>query len=178
MRNTTAASTIRYACRPTTYGQVFAAATERGVCLLHLIDPQRRTAALAELRRQYPGATFVEDEAALANVFRQVDAFADGTGDSEIVLDLRGTPFQQKVWRVMQRIPAGKTATYSDLARRAGVPKAVRAVASACARNPVCLFVPCHRIVRLDGGLGGYGGAGGVALKRRLLEQEGALTRV
>jgi AraC family transcriptional regulator of adaptative response/methylated-DNA-[protein]-cysteine methyltransferase len=169
-------ATIRYACRPTKHGHVFAAATEGGVCMLHVIDAKRRAAALAELRRRHPGVTLVEDEAALAEVFEQVDAFADGNGASEPALDLHGTPFQQKVWRTLRKVPAGTTATYSELARRAGVPKAVRAVASACARNPVCLFVPCHRIVRLDGGLGGYGGAGGVELKRRLLELEGALT--
>jgi AraC family transcriptional regulator of adaptative response/methylated-DNA-[protein]-cysteine methyltransferase len=169
-------ATIRYACRPTKHGHVFAATTERGVCMLHIIDPKRRGAALAELRRRHPNAALVEDQAALAEVFSYVDAFADGNGGSEPALDLHGTPFQQKVWRVLRGIPAGTTATYSELARRAGVPRAVRAVASACARNPVCLFVPCHRIVRLGGGLGGYGGAGGVELKRRLLELEGALT--
>jgi AraC family transcriptional regulator of adaptative response/methylated-DNA-[protein]-cysteine methyltransferase len=166
---------IHYACRPTKWGHVFAARTARGVCLLYVIDAKRRGATLAELRRRYPDAKLVEDDAALAEVFDHVERFADGNGGSEPPLDLCGTPFQLKVWRALRQVPAGTTATYSDLARRAGIPKAVRAAASACARNPVCLFVPCHRIVRLDGGLGGYGGAGGVALKRRLLELEGAI---
>ncbi len=178
MPSSVSASVIQFACQSTSCGLVFAARTTRGVCLLHLIETNGRAAALAELRRRHPGATFVKDETALADVFRQVDAFADDPAGSDIVLDLHGTPFQQKVWRAMQRIPKGTTATYSELARRAGVPLAVRAVASACARNPVCLFVPCHRIVRLDGGLGGYGGAGGVEKKRHLLELEGALTSV
>ena len=100
-----------------------------------------------------------------------VEVLADGSGPASVPLDLRGTPFQQRVWQALQKVRRGQTATYSELAERAGVPRAVRAVASACARNPVCLFVPCHRIVRRDGGLGGFGG-GGVERKRALLALE------
>ena len=158
MRPSDATQVVHYACQSTNCGLVFAAQTTRGVCLLHLIEANGRSAALAELRRRHPEATLVEDKTALAEVFRQVDAFGEAEGKNTPVLDLHGTPFQLKVWKALQRVPAGKTATYSELARRAGMPLAVRAVASACARNPVCLFVPCHRIVRVDGGLGGYGG--------------------
>lgn len=172
-QSATTAKGIRYACRSTKVGLVFAATTERGVCLLHLIDAKGKAAALAELRRRYPGETIREDETALVDVFDRIDATADGEAEAAIALDLRGTPFQQKVWQALRRVPAGKTVTYTELARRAGVPKAVRATASACARNPVALFVPCHRIVRSDGGLGGY--AGGVMRKRRLLELEGVV---
>ena len=108
----------------------------------------------------------------LTDVFLKLDGLSTAEGEARIALDLQGTPFQQKVWKALQKVPKGETISYSDLARRAGVPKAVRATASACARNPVALLVPCHRIVRRDGGLGGYGG--GLERKRRLLEIEGA----
>jgi AraC family transcriptional regulator, regulatory protein of adaptative response / methylated-DNA-[protein]-cysteine methyltransferase len=169
----TTTNTIRYASRRTQLGLAFAATTERGVCLLQLIDAKDGAVALAELRQRHPKATLVKDDKALADVFHQIDALADGADGTAIALDLHGTPFQQKVWQALRRVPLGKTATYTELARRAGAPKAVRAAASACARNPVALFVPCHRIVRRDGGLGGY--AGGVERKRRLLELEGVL---
>jgi AraC family transcriptional regulator, regulatory protein of adaptative response / methylated-DNA-[protein]-cysteine methyltransferase len=165
---------IRYAAKPTKVGLVFAATTERGVCLLHLIDAKQKGATVAALKRRHPGATLLEDAAGLNEVFQKVESWANGNEKAHIALDLQGTAFQQKVWRALQRVPAGKTVSYSDLARQAGNPKAVRATASACARNPVALFVPCHRIVRRDGGLGGY--AGGLDRKRRLLEIEGVLS--
>lgn len=89
----------------------------------------------------------------------------------ELPFSLRGTPFQQRVWAELARIPYGKTWSYQELAKRVGSPAAVRAVGSANARNPVCIFIPCHRVVRSSGELGGY--AGGVENKARLLELEG-----
>jgi methylated-DNA-[protein]-cysteine S-methyltransferase len=87
----------------------------------------------------------------------------------------QGTSFQMQVWAELLKIPAGETVTYTELARRIGRPKAVRAVANACGKNPDAPRVPCHRVVRNDGGLGGYSGEGGVDTKRRLLIAEGAL---
>jgi AraC family transcriptional regulator, regulatory protein of adaptative response / methylated-DNA-[protein]-cysteine methyltransferase len=176
MSTATTTTMIQYAWRSTQLGPVFAAQTERGLCMLHLVGQKSHAASMAELRRRYPEAVIQEDEAALEEVFRNVDAWSQGDDCSNLALDLQGTPFQQKVWRALRRVEAGKTVSYSELARRAGAPRAVRAAASACARNPVALFVPCHRIVRRDGGLGGY--AGGIEHKRRLLELEGALTSV
>ena len=86
-----------------------------------------------------------------------------------------GTAFQQKVWAELLKIPHGQTITYTELARRIGKPNAVRAVANACGKNPDAPRVPCHRVVRSDGGLGGYSGEGGITTKRRLLIEEGAL---
>jgi AraC family transcriptional regulator of adaptative response/methylated-DNA-[protein]-cysteine methyltransferase len=176
MRRSNSPLVIHFAARPTQLGVVFAATTERGICMLHLIEPKEFTATVTELQRWYPKATLKEDDRGVADVFRQVDRWLNGDRATTPPLDLSGTPFQLKVWRALQRIPAGTTVTYSELARRAGFPKAVRATATACARNPVALFVPCHRIVRRDG-LGGYGG-GGVVCKRRLLEREGVFTSV
>jgi methylated-DNA-[protein]-cysteine S-methyltransferase len=88
---------------------------------------------------------------------------------------LKGTPFQKKVWQAILRIPKGKTITYQELARQVGKPKAVRAVANAVGANPLTIIIPCHRVVRSDGSLGGYSGAGGTKTKRALLSQEGAI---
>lgn len=89
----------------------------------------------------------------------------------------QGTEFQMKVWAELLKIPSGQTITYTELAKRVGRPNAVRAVANACGKNPDAPRVPCHRVVRSDGGLGGYSGAGGVATKRKMLIAEGALAR-
>jgi len=98
-----------------------------------------------------------------------VEAPAQGL---DLPLDLRGTAFQQRVWQALRKIPAGTTATYSEIAKRIGRPKAVRAVAQACAGNAIAVAIPCHRVVRLDGGLSGY--RWGVARKRALLDKEAA----
>jgi methylated-DNA-[protein]-cysteine S-methyltransferase len=84
-----------------------------------------------------------------------------------------GTPFQQKVWRELQRIPKGKVITYKELARRVGTPRAVRAVANAVGANPHPIKIPCHRVIRSDGSLGGYSGRGGIRMKQKLLKKEG-----
>jgi AraC family transcriptional regulator, regulatory protein of adaptative response / methylated-DNA-[protein]-cysteine methyltransferase len=161
---------VRYAFADTPCGPVFVAATERGVCMLQLIGRNEVAAALAEVRQLIPGCEPVEDARALDGVYRQIEALVEGRQRASVPLDLRGTPFQQRVWHVLRQVPRGETATYTQLAERAGVPRAVRAVASACARNPVSLFVPCHRIVRRDGGLGGY--RWGLERKRELLARE------
>jgi AraC family transcriptional regulator of adaptative response/methylated-DNA-[protein]-cysteine methyltransferase len=162
---------IRYGSGPTLAGHAFVALTERGLCALTLVAPAGLAAALAEARHRFPDAEFVEDGQAVGQVLRQVDAFVRGEATAgDLALDLIGTPFQQRVWQALRDVPRGTTCSYTELARRAGVPHAIRAVAGACASNPVAVFVPCHRIVRRDGGLGGYGG--GLARKRELLRYE------
>ncbi len=91
----------------------------------------------------------------------------------EKIKNLNGTPFQQKVWREIAKIPKGKVITYKELARRVGKPKAVRAVANAVGANPIPIKIPCHRVIRSDGSLGGYSGKGGIKTKRKLLLSEG-----
>ena len=161
---------IRYGLAQTRHGPVFVAATPRGVCMLQIIGPNEIPAALAEAEKLVPGCELVEDADALDGVFRQIEVVVEGGAPAPVRLDLRGTAFQRKVWAALQKVKRGATATYSELARRAGVPGSVRAVASACAQNPVSLFVPCHRIVRRDGGLGGY--RWGLDRKRDLLRRE------
>jgi len=134
-------------------------------------DQASERAILSELQRKFAGAEFVNDPNAVAPVLRQLNELIEGQRSKlDVPLDLHGTPFQRRVWQALSKLPRGKTWSYSELARRAGNPRAVRAAASACARNPVAILVPCHRIIREDGGLGGYGG--GEQRKRELLEME------
>jgi AraC family transcriptional regulator of adaptative response/methylated-DNA-[protein]-cysteine methyltransferase len=161
---------VRYALGETRYGSVFVAATERGTCMLQFIDKAQIADAIAELGCLIPGSNVIEDARTLRPVFGQIEAAIAGGPGGQVALDLRGTPFQQRVWTALRKVRRGQTATYTELAQKAGTPRAVRAVASACARNPVSVFVPCHRIVRRDGGLGGY--RWGLERKRELLRRE------
>jgi AraC family transcriptional regulator of adaptative response/methylated-DNA-[protein]-cysteine methyltransferase len=109
-------------------------------------------------------------------VDRVISLIENPSVDTDLTLDIRGTPFQQKVWAALRAIPAGATTTYAALAARIGEPKAARAVASACAANKLAVAIPCHRVLRGDGSLSGY--RWGVPLKRELIEREAALLRM
>ena len=160
---------VRYATVATPLGRLLVAATERGVCFVTLGDADR--ALEASLRREYPEALLEKDAGALAAWTDAIARSLAGPVDlSAIPLDLRATTFQRRVFEALRRIPRGETRTYAQLAEAIGKPSAVRAAASACARNPVALVVPCHRIVRTDGALGGY--RWGVDRKRALLKNE------
>jgi len=161
---------IRFAFGDCSLGQVLVAASEKGVCAILLGDHQK--ALMDELRQRFSHAKLSEADAAfnkiVAKAIRLVEAPASSV---DLPLDVRGTAFQHRVWKALQAIPAGSTSTYAEVARRIGKPKAVRAVAGACAANPVAVAIPCHRVVRSDGGLAGY--YWGVARKRALLDREG-----
>ena len=162
---------IRTAFADCPFGRLLVGATETGVCFLGFAEPD--DALLGDLRRRFPRASIVSDDAALAETLRVVlDFLAEPKRALELPLDLRGTAFQQRVWRTLCQIPAGETRTYGELAAMAGNPKAVRAVARSCATNPVSLAVPCHRVVGADGDLTGY--RWGVPRKKALLERERA----
>jgi AraC family transcriptional regulator of adaptative response/methylated-DNA-[protein]-cysteine methyltransferase len=162
---------IRYGTGVTAAGKILIAFSGRGLCALRLLEGRSPGAEVAELRRKFDGALFEEDQTSAANLIRQINAVLEGQQDARTIpLDLRGTTFQKKVWQALLQVPRGVTWSYSRLAQKVGNPRAVRAVASACARNPVGLVVPCHRILRNDGSLGGYGG--GPERKRALLEME------
>jgi AraC family transcriptional regulator of adaptative response/methylated-DNA-[protein]-cysteine methyltransferase len=127
---------------------------------------------LTALRQDYPETQFQRDQASLAPWCAQILDYLQGKRPWQpMPLDPAGTPFQRRVWQELQSIPVGTTRTYGDIARRLGMPTAARAVAGACAANPISLIIPCHRVVRGDGRLGGY--RWGLERKRRLLEQEG-----
>ena len=163
-----AGARIAYAVAESPLGPVLIAATEKGVCALRFGEED---ALLEELRREFPSATLTHDPAA---VRPYLDAVLDHLGgrlpNPTLVTDAVGTAFQQRVWTALREIPYGQTRSYSQIAEAIGAPTAVRAVARACATNPVALLVPCHRVISAAGKLSGY--RWGVERKRVLLERE------
>ena len=163
--------TVRYAIGQCTLGPVLVAATARGVCAIQFDDDAR--VLVAALRQRFPFAQLIDDDAAFAATVDAVVAFVDApTHTLDLPLDIRGTVFQERVWRALTNIPAGRTATYTQVAEAIGQPTAVRAVASACAANEIAIAIPCHRVVRSTGELSGY--RWGVERKQAILEREGA----
>lgn len=166
-----AGAVIRFAVGECSLGSILVAATERGVCAIMLGDDPDVLAR--DLQDRFPRARLVggdrEFERLVAGVVGFVERPALGL---DLPLDVRGTAFQQRVWQALRELPAGSTATYAQIAARIGAPKAVRAVARACASNAIAVAIPCHRVVRRDGALAGY--RWGVERKRRLLEREAA----
>ena len=164
-----AGETIRTASADCDFGRLLVGATDKGVCFIGFGEPDEEL--LADLGRRFPRATLARDDAALAGTVRAVLDFLEEPKQAlGLPLDLRGTAFQQLVWRTLTRIPPGETRSYAEIAAMIGKPRAVRAVAQSCAANPTALAVPCHRVVGSDGGLAGY--RWGVARKRALLDQE------
>ncbi len=161
--------TIRFVTVPTPLGWALVAATARGVCMTALGDDRERLGAMVQER--FPAASVVADDPGMKDWADQVVRFITDPGRTlDLPLDIRGTAFQARVWRALQKIPLGRTATYSEIARTLGQPRAVRAVAQACAANNLALLVPCHRVIREDGDLAGY--RWGLERKRALLERE------
>jgi AraC family transcriptional regulator of adaptative response/methylated-DNA-[protein]-cysteine methyltransferase len=160
---------IRYATAKSSLGEVLVAATERGVSAVYLGDAAAKL--VSELRKEYPRAEIAAEKGAFSQWVEEVVARTEGSAPRrELPLDLQATAFQRRVWQELQRIPRGTTRTYSQIAKAVGKPRAVRAVARACATNPVSIVVPCHRVVRADGNLAGY--RWGLSRKEKLLERE------
>jgi AraC family transcriptional regulator of adaptative response/methylated-DNA-[protein]-cysteine methyltransferase len=160
---------IQFSIVDSPLGRLLAAYTERGVCSVRIGSDDR--ALERELRTEFPGADIRSAGPAIHEWITAIVQSVDGGNATHIPLDAVGTAFQWRVWNELQRIPRGTTLSYSDVARRIGSPSAVRAVARACATNPVALVIPCHRVVREDGSLGGY--RWGLERKEALLELEG-----
>jgi AraC family transcriptional regulator of adaptative response/methylated-DNA-[protein]-cysteine methyltransferase len=164
---------IRTAYADCPFGRLLIGATDKGVCFLGFAEPD--DALMDDLRRRFPRARIASDDSGLREILDAVLAFLKEPKQSlDLPLDLRGTVFQQRVWRTLCQIPLGETRTYGELARIIEHPKAVRAVARSCAANPVALAVPCHRVIGGDGSLTGY--RWGVPRKKALLERERAAT--
>jgi len=163
---------IEYVVTPTSIGSLMVAATERGVCAVMLGD----SAGFLEsaLSKEYPAATRARVNAASSRlggwVAEIVKGLEGGTTLANVPIDVKASAFRWKVWHELQKIPFGETRTYGEIAGAIGAPTAVRAVASACAKNPVAFVVPCHRVVRRTGELGGY--RWGIERKRTLLDKE------
>lgn len=164
--------TIHWTVTDSALGKALVAATERGICAVALADSEQ--ALLAELQSEFPLAELnpvADGERVIAKAVSQV---ADSLSGKRTVatVELIGTAFQHKVWQALMTIPKGQTRSYAELAEQLGMPKAARAVARACAGNRVAVLVPCHRVIRGDGSLGGY--RWGLPFKDRILQQERA----
>src|SRR5262249_48955085 len=160
---------IKFTTAKSSFGEVLVAATERGVSAVYLGGP---TAKLAdELRQEYPRAEIIPEKGAFSEWVEEIVGRVEGNAPRrELPLDLQATAFQRRVWQELQRIPRGSTRTYAQVAKAVGKPGAIRAVARACATNPVSVVVPCHRVVRSDGNLAGY--RWGISRKQTLLNRE------
>ncbi|MFM6853922.1 MAG: bifunctional DNA-binding transcriptional regulator/O6-methylguanine-DNA methyltransferase Ada [Sphingopyxis sp.] len=166
-KNGGAGVVIRWTISQTTLGPMLLAATEKGICRLSFDEDA------GELARRFPHATLLPADDGMAHLVQAAVAAVDRPGCMpNLPLDIAGTAFQQAVWQELMRIPPGETRSYAQIAAAVGNPKAVRATGSANGANNVAVLIPCHRVVRSDGSMGGY--AYGVDRKRRLLEQEAA----
>ena len=163
---------INYAVRKTSLGHLLVAATSKGVCSVMLGDSE--AGLKADLLREFPAADIQQDEKALtASVAALVEHLEKKSPRLDLPLDIRATAFQRQVWEQLLAIPYGETYSYSEVAKAIGQDKAVRAVARACATNPVALVIPCHRVIREDKSLGGY--RWGIERKKKLLATEKAI---
>ena len=160
---------IRFAIGECSLGSILVASSDRGVCAILLGDDADKL--VHDLQDQFPRANLIGGDAEFEQLVATVVGFIEAPGIGlDLPLDVRGTAFQQRVWQALREIPAGETASYTDIANRIGSPKSVRAVAQACAANALAVAIPCHRVVRNDGGLSGY--RWGVERKRALLGRE------
>jgi AraC family transcriptional regulator of adaptative response/methylated-DNA-[protein]-cysteine methyltransferase len=158
-------ATIRWTVVPSALGPMLVAATSKGICRLTFDD------SAESLRRLFPKAEIVEDDGSMAELVQGALAAVERpTAAPELPIDVAGTAFQEAVWRELRKIPPGETRSYAEIAAAIGQPKAVRAVGTANGDNHVAVLIPCHRVIRSDGSLGGY--AGGLDRKRKLLEAE------
>ena len=169
-----AADILSYGTSPCTLGEVLAARSTEGVCAVLIGDTVEELEA--DLAALFPGSAILRNELSvqedLAKLVRFMEKPAAGL---HLTIDMRGTPFQRRVWQKLRTIPVGRTVTYSELAKRIGPPASPRAIGSACAANPVAIAIPCHRVVRSDGGFAGY--RWGIERKRALIRKEATAWR-
>ena len=165
---------IRFAVGQTSLGAILVASSTKGVASILLGDDP--DALARNLQDRFPDARLIGADRDYTNLVARVVGFVEAPGSGlNLPVDVRGTAFQRRVWKALQAIPVGKKLTYAEVARRIGSPKAVRAVAGACAANNLAVAIPCHRVVRTDGSLSGY--AWGVERKRLLLDREASQCR-
>jgi AraC family transcriptional regulator of adaptative response/methylated-DNA-[protein]-cysteine methyltransferase len=164
-------ASIRFAIAESSLGAILVAATDKGICAILMGDDPELL--VRDLQDRFPKAELRGAEADFEQTVAQVVAFVEAPKIGlDLPLDVRGTAFQQRVWQALREIPAGQTVSYAELAERVGLPKGARAIAGACAANPVAVAIPCHRVVRNDGSISGY--RWGVERKHALLKREGA----
>lgn len=163
---------VGYCAMKCSLGWILIASTQKGVCAVLLGNSEKELQE--SLRTQFPAASIYRDASLEPKIEQVLSQCRENTTARELPLDIRGTAFQQRVWQALRRIPRGKTMSYSEVAEEIGNPRAVRAVATACAQNRLALLVPCHRVIASNGKLAGY--RWGLARKRKLLEMEGIAT--
>ena len=159
---------LLWATTPSAIGVIIAVASGRGLCAARVGSDRERL--IAEITAEFPSANLHEDPAAMIDVLAGLRALALGYPIAALPLDVQGTAFQARVWQAIRAIPDGQTRTYTQIAQDIGHPRSTRAVAAACAANRVALAIPCHRVIRTDGGLAGY--AWGIEVKEQLLAAE------
>lgn len=168
-----AGATIHFALGQCSLGAILVAQSEKGICAILLGDDPE--ALLRELQDQFPKARLIGGDSAYEQLVAEVVGFVEAPSlGLALPLDVQGTVFQERVWQALREVPAGSRVSYTEIAERIGAPKAVRAVAMACAANHIAVAIPCHRVVRRDGDLSGY--RWGVARKAQLLKRETALS--
>ncbi|HEY8157420.1 MAG TPA: methylated-DNA--[protein]-cysteine S-methyltransferase [Methylobacter sp.] len=162
-------SRIRFALGECSLGSVLVAVSAKGICTISLGDgPEALT---RDLQNRFPQAELIGSDGEFEQWIAQITAFVETPAlGLDLPLDICGTAFQQRVWHALRQIPAGQTVSYTDIAQRMGAPKAVRAVAGACAANSLAVVIPCHRVLRSDGNLSGY--RWGIERKAELLRRE------
>ncbi len=166
-------ATIRFALAQCALGAILVAQSERGICAILLGDEPEPL--LKDLQDKFPKAQLIGGDDAFERLVAEVIGFVEAPAlGLALPLDVQGTAFQERVWQALREVPAGTTVSYTDIAERIGAPKAVRAVAQACAANAIAVAIPCHRVVRRDGDLSGY--RWGIERKRQLLDRETALS--
>ncbi len=167
-------TTICFAIIECALGSVLVACSDRGVCAISLGDDPN--VLLCDLLDRFPNAELIGKDSEFEQLVATVISFVELPSNSfQLPLDIRGTAFQQRVWQVLRKIPAGTTASYGDIAIQIGSPKSARAVANACAANTLAVAIPCHRVIRNDGGISGY--RWGVERKRALLKRESTIKK-
>lgn len=163
---------LEFATAACALGTLLVATSGKGIRAILLGD--KPAELVRELQQRFPHANLIRGGKTCDSLLARVTRFVQAPDrELDVPLDIQGTAFQQRVWQALRKIPAGRTQSYADIARRIGSPAAVRAVAGACAANPIALAIPCHRVVRSDGSLSGY--RWGPERKRRLLEREAAI---
>lgn len=162
--------TLRYGFHPTPFGECLIAVTPRGICHLAFVEPVTRCEALARLEHDWPLAQLIPDQDATRAAAAKAFPPPGGSAQPSLALHVKGTNFQLKVWKALLEIPPGEVTTYGAIAKRIGDPNASRAVGAAVGANPVSYLIPCHRVIRASGELGGY--AWGVDRKRVMLARE------
>lgn len=147
---------IRYGIHPTPFGRSLIATTPRGICALQFVDEDTPVEGEARLRQAWPGASITHDSAATQGIQQSLGQWMQGDRSQPLVLVVKGTNFQIQVWRALLQIPFGELTTYQHLATAMGQPSAARAIGNAVGRNPIAYLIPCHRVIRTSGELGGY----------------------